>query len=55
MAITAYDALAETDDLLRSPVNAARLLTAAEQVRQGRSLITKSRPATTVATSGYRS
>jgi PHD/YefM family antitoxin component YafN of YafNO toxin-antitoxin module len=31
-----------TDYLLRSPVNAARLLSAAEEVRQGRSLITKS-------------
>ena len=37
-----YESMAETDYLLRSPVNAARLLTAAEEVRQGRSLITKS-------------
>jgi antitoxin YefM len=37
-----YESMAETDYLLRSPVNAARLLTAAGEVRQGRSLITKS-------------
>lgn len=37
-----YESMAETDYLLRSPVNAARLLTAAEEVRRGRSLITKS-------------
>lgn len=36
-----YEAMAETDYLLRSPANAARLTTAAEQVRQGRTLITK--------------
>ena len=37
-----YESMAETDYLLRSPVNAARLLAAAQEVRQGRSLITKS-------------
>jgi antitoxin YefM len=37
-----YESMAETDYLLRSPVNAARLMAAAEEVRQGRSLITKS-------------
>ena len=37
-----YESMAETDYLLRSPVNAARLLAAAEEVRQGRSLISKS-------------
>ena len=30
-----YESMAETDYLLRSPVNAARLLAAAEEVRQG--------------------
>jgi antitoxin YefM len=37
-----YESMAETDYLLRSPVNAARLMAAAEEVRHGRSLITKS-------------
>ena len=37
-----YESMEETDYLLRSPVNAARLLGAAEEVRQGRALITKS-------------
>lgn len=36
-----YESMAETDYLLRSPVNAARLMTAAEEVRSGRTLITK--------------
>lgn len=33
--------MAETDYLLRSPANAARLMTAADEVRSGRNLITK--------------
>jgi antitoxin YefM len=37
-----YESMAETDYLLRSPANAARLLSAADDVRQGRSLIAKS-------------
>ncbi len=38
-----YEAMEETDYLLRSPVNAARLLVAAEDVSKGRNrLITKS-------------
>lgn len=36
-----YESMEETDYLLRSPANAARLMTAAEQVRQGRALLTK--------------
>ncbi|MGW7355501.1 type II toxin-antitoxin system Phd/YefM family antitoxin [Streptomyces sp. NPDC054802] len=36
-----YEAMEETDYLLRSPANAARLLAAAEDVRMGRRLITK--------------
>jgi antitoxin YefM len=36
-----YESMEETDYLLRSPANAARLMTAAEQVRQGRTLLTK--------------
>jgi antitoxin YefM len=36
-----YESMAETDYLLRSPANAARLMAAAEEVRGGRSLITK--------------
>jgi antitoxin YefM len=36
-----YESMEETDYLLRSPANAARLMAAAEQVRQGRTLITK--------------
>ena len=36
-----YESMAETDYLLRSPANAARLMTAAEEVRSGRTLITK--------------
>jgi antitoxin YefM len=31
----------ETDYLLRSPANATRLMAAAEEVRRGRSLLTK--------------
>jgi antitoxin YefM len=33
--------MAETDYLLRSPANAARLMAAADEVRRGRRLITK--------------
>jgi hypothetical protein len=33
--------MAETDYLLRSPANAARLMAAAEEVRHGRALVTK--------------
>jgi antitoxin YefM len=36
-----YESMAETDYLLRSPANAARLMAAADDVRRGRSLITK--------------
>jgi len=36
-----YESMAETDYLLRSPANATRLMTAAEEVRSGRTLITK--------------
>jgi antitoxin YefM len=36
-----YESMAETDYLLRSPANAARLRAAAEEVRSGRNLITK--------------
>ena len=36
-----YESMEETDYLLRSPANAARLITAAEEVRQGHTLITK--------------
>jgi antitoxin YefM len=36
-----YESMAETDYLLRSPANAARLMAAAEDVRSGRSLVTK--------------
>jgi antitoxin YefM len=36
-----YESMAETDYLLRSPANAARLMAAAEDVRRGRALITK--------------
>jgi antitoxin YefM len=36
-----YESMAETDYLLRSPANAARLMTAAEEVRHGRDLISK--------------
>jgi antitoxin YefM len=37
-----YESMAETDYLLRSPANAARLLAAADDVRRGRTLISKS-------------
>ncbi len=37
-----YESMAETDYLLRSPANAARLMAAAEEVRSGRDLIAKS-------------
>jgi len=36
-----YESMAETDYLLRSPANAARLMAAADEVRRGRSLIGK--------------
>ena len=36
-----YESMAETDYLLRSPANAARLIAAADEARHGRSLITK--------------
>jgi antitoxin YefM len=36
-----YESMAETDYLLRSPANAARLTAAADEVRRGRSLLTK--------------
>jgi antitoxin YefM len=36
-----YESMAETDYLLHSPANAARLMAAAEEVRSGRNLITK--------------
>jgi antitoxin YefM len=36
-----YESMAETDYLLRSPANAARLMAAADEVRRGRTLITK--------------
>lgn len=36
-----YESMAETDYLLRSPANAARLMSAAEEVRRGRTLLTK--------------
>lgn len=36
-----YESMAETDYLLRSPANAARLMTAAEEVRSGRNLVAK--------------
>jgi antitoxin YefM len=36
-----YESMAETDYLLRSPANAARLMAAAAEARSGRDLITK--------------
>jgi antitoxin YefM len=36
-----YESMAETDYLLRSPSNATRLMAAADDVRRGRSLLTK--------------
>jgi antitoxin YefM len=36
-----YESMEETDYLLRSPANAVRLMNAAEEVRHGRALITK--------------
>lgn len=36
-----YESMAETDYLLRSPANAARLLAAAEDLRGGRPLVKK--------------
>jgi antitoxin YefM len=36
-----YESMAETDYLLRSPANAARLMTAAAEARSGRNLVTK--------------
>jgi antitoxin YefM len=37
----AVEIVAETDYLLRSPANAARLMAAADDVRQGRTLLAK--------------
>jgi antitoxin YefM len=36
-----YESMEETDYLLRSPANATRLMAAADEVRRGRSLLTK--------------
>jgi antitoxin YefM len=36
-----YESMEETDYLLRSPANATRLMAAAEEVRRGRSLLTR--------------
>jgi antitoxin YefM len=36
-----YESMEETDYLLRAPANAARLMAAADDVRQGRALLTK--------------
>jgi antitoxin YefM len=36
-----YESMEETDYLLRSPANAARLMAAAEEVRHGHTLMTK--------------
>jgi hypothetical protein len=36
-----YESMAETDYLLRSPANTARLMAGAEEVHRGRNLITK--------------
>ena len=36
-----YESMEETDYLLRSPANAARLMAAAEEARRGRTLLTK--------------
>jgi antitoxin YefM len=36
-----YESMEETDYLLRSPANAARLTAAAEEARRGRTLLTK--------------
>jgi antitoxin YefM len=36
-----YESMEETDYLKRSPANAARLMTAADEVRRGRTLLTK--------------
>ncbi|MGH3191957.1 MAG: type II toxin-antitoxin system Phd/YefM family antitoxin [Streptosporangiaceae bacterium] len=36
-----YESMEETDYLLRSPANAARLMSAAEEVRRGHALVTK--------------
>jgi antitoxin YefM len=36
-----YESMEETDYLLRSPANAARLMAAAEEARRGRALVTK--------------
>ena len=37
-----YESMAETDYLLRSPANAARLMAAVDEARRGRRLLTKS-------------
>ena len=36
-----YESMEETDYLLRTPANAARLMAAADEVRRGRTLLTK--------------
>lgn len=36
-----YESMEESDYLLRSPANATRLMAAADEVRHGRSLLTK--------------
>ena len=36
-----YESMEETDYLLRSPANAARLMAAADEVRRGHNLLTK--------------
>ncbi len=36
-----YESMEETDYLLRSPANATRLMAAADEVRRGRQLLTK--------------
>ena len=41
MAADDHESMAETDYLLRSPANATRLITAANEARRGRRLLTK--------------
>lgn len=41
MAADDHESIAETDYLLRSPANATRLITAANEARHGRHLLTK--------------
>ena len=38
-----YESMEETDYLLRSPANAARLMAAADEVRHGRNLLSRGR------------